>query len=324
MASVASFNPDVTIGAFQIGVLVSYVLFGVMTTQMYIYYTRFPDDSLKLKVLVAFVWQEISDLTTSAHLSASVNRVCELVHALCIGHTLYVWTISDYGHPERLITVTPKSFDMSLLSAGSMVACVQGFFAFRIYRFSRKIIIPIIILIMTFLRLVGTIVLFATAWKMRSMDGYIAQWRWLATCIWSVTAAIDLTITTTLVFLLHRERDNVHRRTAATVDKLILWTLETGFLTSMGEIIELACFIAMNNNFIWLALYAVAPRLFSNSLLASLNSRATLRSMNEGNQMISLPNLAPANALLTGNADMTKSTPIVHDTGLRDKVVSDM
>jgi hypothetical protein len=39
-------------GVFQIGVLISYVLFGVTTTQAYIYYSRFPDDSPKIKGLV--------------------------------------------------------------------------------------------------------------------------------------------------------------------------------------------------------------------------------------------------------------------------------
>jgi hypothetical protein len=32
-------------GALQIGVFVSHVLFGVTTTQTYVHYSRFPDDS---------------------------------------------------------------------------------------------------------------------------------------------------------------------------------------------------------------------------------------------------------------------------------------
>jgi hypothetical protein len=40
-------------GALQIGVFVSHVLFGVTTTQTYIYYSRFPDDSPKIKALVS-------------------------------------------------------------------------------------------------------------------------------------------------------------------------------------------------------------------------------------------------------------------------------
>jgi hypothetical protein len=41
-----------SLGALQIGVFVSHVLFGVTTTQTYIYYSRFPEDPPQLKALV--------------------------------------------------------------------------------------------------------------------------------------------------------------------------------------------------------------------------------------------------------------------------------
>ncbi|KAJ7867156.1 hypothetical protein B0H13DRAFT_2560281 [Mycena leptocephala] len=106
MDPAVSLNLNTTLGAFQIGVLVSYVLFGVTTTQTYIYYSRFPDDSLKLKVLVAFVW------------------ICEVGHALCIGHSLYVYTISDYAHPERVLGPAPKSLETTSIFSGVIGACV--------------------------------------------------------------------------------------------------------------------------------------------------------------------------------------------------------
>jgi hypothetical protein len=46
-------------GAVEIGVLVSYVLFGVTITQTYIYYSRFPDDSRKLKALVRDIGKHV-------------------------------------------------------------------------------------------------------------------------------------------------------------------------------------------------------------------------------------------------------------------------
>jgi hypothetical protein len=69
MDPIVSFNPNPTLGAhrmtgpchalddffagaLQIGTLISYALFGVTTMQLYIYYSRFPDDSRVLKVLV--------------------------------------------------------------------------------------------------------------------------------------------------------------------------------------------------------------------------------------------------------------------------------
>ncbi|KAF7338805.1 hypothetical protein MSAN_02203100 [Mycena sanguinolenta] len=261
MDPVFTFNGDTTIGAYQIGVLVSYVLFGVTTMQAYIYFGRFPDDAPKLKALVAFVW------------------ICEVGHAVCLGHSLYIYTIKDFAQPLLLLGPTPKSFQTSVLFSGVVGACVQGFFGFRIYTLSKKIYIPILIWIMSFLRLLGCLVIFIAGLKMTSSAGFNAQWEWLASSIWSVSTANDLTITVTVVFLLYQQRNQVLKRTAALVDKIILWTLETGFLTSVTGVISLIFFVTMRESYIWAAFFAVAARLFSNSLLASLNSRTMLRSL---------------------------------------------
>lgn len=39
-------------GALEIGVLASYILLGVETTQAYIYYSRFPEDPRRIKLIV--------------------------------------------------------------------------------------------------------------------------------------------------------------------------------------------------------------------------------------------------------------------------------
>ncbi|KAF8183575.1 hypothetical protein K438DRAFT_1839055 [Mycena galopus ATCC 62051] len=299
MNSGGSLNLNTTIGAFQLGVLVSYVLFGVTTTQTYLYYSRFPDDSLKLKALVAFVW------------------VCEFVNTLCIGYTLYVWTISDYSHPERLLSATPSSLAVAVFVTGIIAAFVPGFFSFRIYRLSKKLAVPVITWIMAFLRLLGGIVLFIATLKMKSVEGYVTQWEWLLTFIWAVGSANDLTITATLVFLLHKQRDKAHKRTAVLVDKLILWTIETGLLTSITGLVELACFVTMKDNFIWIAFFAVVTRLYSNSLLA----RESLRAMSDAHLSISLAPPTSAIQFPSGNAQLDKSARIIRNTVPRNNVV---
>lgn len=65
---------------------------------------------------------------------------------------------------------------------------------------------------MIFLRFVGSIVIFATALRMPSLSQYEAQWGWLATAIWSVSAANDVVIAATLVVLLHAKRTDEHKR----------------------------------------------------------------------------------------------------------------
>ncbi|KAJ7886343.1 hypothetical protein B0H13DRAFT_898990 [Mycena leptocephala] len=301
MESALSFNPNNTLGAYQIGVLASYALFGVLTTQTYIYYTRFPDDSSRLKALVAFVW------------------VCEVAHAICVGHTLYVYTISDYGHPERIGGPAPKSFDVAILFSGAIAA--SGFFSFRIYAFSRKLWIPTVIWGMSFLRLLGSLVVCITTLRMSSLARFVAQWEWFITTVWSISAANDLAITATLVVLLRHRRSTVIdlKRTAALVDKLILWTVETGLLTSAFSLIMLACFVTMRENFIYLGLFTVEARgdrkVFSNSLLASLNSRATLRAMDE----VSVPFSVVTIGLPANSRQTTKEREIT--TTARDDVI---
>ncbi|KAJ7851106.1 hypothetical protein B0H13DRAFT_2360385 [Mycena leptocephala] len=236
-----SLNLNTTLGAIQISVLVSYVLFGVITTQTYIYYSRFPEDSLKLKALVAFVWyRQLAVDHIRAPERASRNRICEVGHALCIGHSLYVYTISDYAHPERVLGPAPKSLETTGIFSGVIGAC--GFFSFRIYAFSKKLYIPCLSWMMSVLRLLG------------------CTWKWLATFVWSVSTTNDLMISATLVVLLRNQRNNVHTRTAALVEKLILWSIETGMLTSATSIATLACFVDMKENFIWIAFFFIGAR----------------------------------------------------------------
>ncbi|KAF8194404.1 hypothetical protein K438DRAFT_1934601 [Mycena galopus ATCC 62051] len=259
--------------AYQIGVLISYVLLGVTTIQVYIYYIRFPEDTFKVKALVAFVY------------------LCEVGHAICLGDTLYILTISDYAHPrpERICGGVPKSFPVATFLSGIIGGSVQGFFAFRVYRLSKKLLVPISCWVMSALRVVMATVICVTLLRATSLVTYEVQWKWALTTLWSVSIVHDLTVTATLVAILMGERDNAYKRTAALVDRLILYTIETGMLTSMSSIAALACFVAMPANFIWTTLFAlnarvltvIVPKVMSNSLLASLNSRTTLRAMEQ-------------------------------------------
>lgn len=58
--SLCYFPFDMTAGALLVGTLVSYALFGVATTQAYLYSGRFPDESLKMKAMVRQQFQGVS------------------------------------------------------------------------------------------------------------------------------------------------------------------------------------------------------------------------------------------------------------------------
>ncbi|KAJ7307627.1 hypothetical protein DFH08DRAFT_975452 [Mycena albidolilacea] len=267
-------NPNT--GAYEIGVLLSYVLFGVTTTQAYLYYTRFPEDSRKLKALVVFVWS------------------CELAHALCLGMTLYRWTITYSGRAD-VLKFFPAPLAISEIFSGFVATCVQSFFGYRIYVLSKKPYISYLTWTLAFLRCLAAIAIgIAALLKDTLFHGYEVKWSWLINALWAVSITNDVVITTTLVYLLYMQRSAGQKRTIALIDKLIVWTIETGMVTrsvlfmswdvlfnafthSVSNIIILTLFLTMPDNLVWLAQWSIGARLFSNSLLA----RATIRTMNE-------------------------------------------
>jgi hypothetical protein len=164
-------------------------------------------------------------LTISIPLNRSAVRVFELGHALCVGHTLYSYTISDHSGP-------PWTLPQAFVLAGLIVACgaynnyfsglyprhsysyvlVQGFFGLRIYRLSKKLSIPVIIWVMALLRLMASTIIFEL--PVNPALGYHADTKQelLTTSSWILGVANDLLITATLVFVLRRQRADVHQR----------------------------------------------------------------------------------------------------------------
>ncbi|KAF7346753.1 hypothetical protein MSAN_01813700 [Mycena sanguinolenta] len=258
LSCVPSFDANTILGPVEIGVLIFYMLFGVSTTQCYIYFDRFPEDSRRLKVLTTFVW------------------TCGLGQMICLGDVLYTSTVSNDTQPSLLCHL-PSSLFVFLLLSGLSAACVYGFFSFRIYAFTKKAYIPGLIWFLAFLQLLRRIVVFALSLHTNSI----------------LRVACDVTIAVVMVVVLRSQRSHAYtKKTSALVDKLIVWAIETGVLTSVSSGLMLAFIVAMKQNFVWFSFYTISIALLPNSLMANLNSRATLRAMHEVS--ISLPSIPPA------------------------------
>ncbi|KAJ7364703.1 hypothetical protein DFH08DRAFT_1073310 [Mycena albidolilacea] len=296
--STSSFDADSTLGALLIGTLVSFALFGVTTTQVYIYYRRFPQDSFAMKALVASVW-------------------CgESAHAICVAAALYKMLITNYGHPERLL-VLPNSFLASTFFGSLVTFGVQTFFAYRIYALSKNLWLPYVWLIpclcwaLSLFRFIPpNIILFA--YGHQPAPQFLGRFGPLFDAIWAASAANDLLIAGTLVVLLYGRRNAGLQLTVAMVDKLIAWTIETGVVTSIASIIMLVVFITLPSTFVWLAIFVTIPRLFANSLLASLNSRAALRHDNSHEFEFSIPK-SPARLIGRNTSQTNQSHAVEHD-----------
>ncbi|KAJ8072630.1 hypothetical protein PM082_016189 [Marasmius tenuissimus] len=80
-----SLSPELlnnTIGALEAGGMISCLLMGIVTIQVYYYYSKFPKDRVALTTMVVFVW------------------ICELGHSICISHLIYVITTVSWPNPQ--------------------------------------------------------------------------------------------------------------------------------------------------------------------------------------------------------------------------------
>ncbi|KAF8148435.1 hypothetical protein B0H34DRAFT_737033 [Crassisporium funariophilum] len=314
-----SFDAHGTLGALSVGVLISCFLFGIVTVQTYIYYSRFPDDQPKWKYLVAFVW------------------ILELAHCISICHSLYILTISNYGHPEALVK-PPVSLFLAIILSGVLAFVVQGFFAERVRIVSGKRLIPIICWVLVGIQYIMHLVAAAEAFKMTTLAEYEKEWKWLISSMLAVGAAVDLIIAAVLCYYLKQQKLNCHAKTAIMVDKIIAWTIQTGVITSFSGVIMLICYLAMPENLVWLSFFMFFARMFSNSLLAScalfnrifpatltvivhsLNTRIFLR----GGAHVDVQSEMGSNLYNGGNNYATRSQPTqvsVHMTRLTEVTI---
>ncbi|KAJ6543057.1 hypothetical protein B0H19DRAFT_1268231 [Mycena capillaripes] len=251
---------DSTIGAIEIGTVLSGVLFGLITSQTYVYFKTFPKDSLFSKIFVGVLW------------------VVELVHTACIFNALYMYTVTGYGDP-RTLQRFPMSMDVTIVLHGATVIIVQFFFTHRISKFVQKThFLSAIAVFILFVRFVAFVVSGVAATRMTALLDFMNSWKPLILFDLISCAATDVMMSAILVYQLTQRRSHVYQSTLVLMDKLIMWSVETCLVTTITTIAIMICFLTMGEkNFVWVGILLVQPKIFSNALLANLNSRSGLR-----------------------------------------------
>jgi len=96
--------------------------------------------------------------------------------------------------------------------------------------------------------------------------------------------AADCSISAILCVFLFGRRTGFEK-TDGMVNKVILYTMNTCLLTTAVALTNVITFFLMRSNFIHVAFNMLLCKLFSNSLLASLNRRSTLRRFDDREQV---------------------------------------
>ncbi|KZP13131.1 hypothetical protein FIBSPDRAFT_936504 [Athelia psychrophila] len=251
-----------SIGASEVGILIATFLFGVCTVQAYIYFVAERRDPLWIRLLVAFVW------------------LLECTDTLFAWHRVYYVTVQNFGNAEAVVS-TEWTLSAGSIMAGIVEALVQSFFAYRIHVLSQRW--PITILLWA-----GSvaIVITQTVTVTIESDALLSLSQnhvWLVTATQAVLAFVDCTSTTALCYYL-RIRKTGFSGTDHVINRIFIWTLQTGLITTVAALASFILSITLTNTSIWICIAVFQSKLYSNSLLASLNGRDTLRRGMEGCQ----------------------------------------
>ncbi|KAJ7155244.1 hypothetical protein C8R46DRAFT_1296632 [Mycena filopes] len=291
---------DSTLGAVEVGTMLSIFLFGIVTVQVSSYYRNFPNDSWRIKLLVGGIW------------------IVELVHTGLTCANTYEKTITFFGREPELFVLS-TSFNLSMVLVAVIGPVVQAFYAYRIFKLAHRALIPMACWALSLVRFVNLLGIAIAAFATGNLPEFEARFSWLVICSLVLSAFTDILITgTTCYYLAQANRGQQFRRTKKMIDLMIVWTIQTGLLTSITSVLMLICFLVMNN-FIWVAILFLVSRSFANSLLSTLNSRTAIREAGRGTDFLtsaSFPHRA-AGAIVI---EMSRSQQVDVDSDSRGQI----
>ncbi|KAJ4489137.1 hypothetical protein C8R41DRAFT_836096 [Lentinula lateritia] len=275
---------DNTMGAMLVGIIVSAVLYGISLVQTLFYFNRYRDDAWYLKSLVA------------------ITVLFDTVHLCFVSHTIYFYLVSRYYDNGQLDFMI-WSVLAEAIPTGFTGALVQTFYTVRVWRLSKKnhVLAVVIMLIVLAQTACGT------AWVIISLQLSTFQQLLgisdLTISINALSTAADVIIAASLCFLLAQSRTGF-KHSDTMINKLILFGVNTGLATSVCAIASLLSLIASPKTLLYAPFYFCIGRLYSNSLLATLNARNQIRngSNDAEHMMVSLSQASRDHAVLPTNS----------------------
>ncbi|KAF7364260.1 hypothetical protein MSAN_01085800 [Mycena sanguinolenta] len=241
-----------------IGTVMNCALLGALAVQVYIFFLAFPKDRRLNKLIVVFIF------------------VAEILQTLGDGRNTIETFGSQWGNFQKLDEVRWAWFSVPIL--GSTIACVgQLFFAWRIWIIGHTRCMPAVITAITAFQWGGGIwtgvdIIRAKRFSLLRSEQLRPPIAWL-----SATAATDIIIVAATLYYITRARDSEFKfsnTTNTAISRIIRVSVETGVLCALFAIIDLSLFVRFNGNNYHLAVCTWLSKVYSNSIMVILNSRA--------------------------------------------------
>ncbi|KAH9966361.1 hypothetical protein BGW80DRAFT_1209494 [Lactifluus volemus] len=277
MSALPPIPPNITHIAAPLlfGNLWNWTLYGALVVQLYVYSYNFSDDKKLLKLLVYAIF------------------FLETLQTSLSGADLYYWFVSGYGDIRHLVTPYATSFDVLMIEAVVSLS-VQFFFVYRIWILGGKkswwlcFIICLCSTIDAAAAFTGGIYThvhsrFASGGTLKALA-----------IVWLLGSTIaDILIA---AMMLYYYLARMHRGMGGSFNdhillRIVRLIIETNVMTASVGIVSLLLVLIFPREIYYTCPTSIFGKLYSNTLLVSLNNRISLREATAINEVevISLP-----------------------------------
>ncbi|ETW75681.1 hypothetical protein HETIRDRAFT_412107 [Heterobasidion irregulare TC 32-1] len=241
-------------GPTLIGLFLNLILYGTFISQAHFYFSTFKRDQRWFKIFIA-----------SLVFFETINSVFAMYYS-------YDRLVNNFGDMPAQ-AVSNWAFGIGPLTNGIIAMSVQTFFAWRVKVLTGQGWMMVAI---TFLSVVSSLaamaIFFVAAILIPSPTVSAAQIFRPVVITWLVGSALaDTLISAVLVFHLRQNR-SAFSTTNDAINRIIRLTVQTGVITSVWAIIDLGVYLGDSTAHHVIFNLSLA-KLYSNSLLSSLNSR---------------------------------------------------
>ncbi|KAH9896099.1 hypothetical protein C8Q73DRAFT_789882 [Cubamyces lactineus] len=263
-----------TLGAILLGAIFGFMLYGLMLHQTYRYYRMYPNDGVVLKGLILII------------------VIMETFHTAMWILVCYEYLVISYFNPLNLITIhwyirltipiTAFTGMFNSMPEESIVVSIPDFAAEVTDEASHldilvgpqyRLLVAVAVVVM-FVSLGWDLVATVKAFRSDTLLQF-EHFSWIVSVAYGLAVLCDIITASALIFVLRRSRTGV-KRTDSVVDILVLYTINTGLLTTVVGLLVFVFALVRPGNLIYAGISIPGVKLYSNSVLAMLNSRRSL------------------------------------------------
>jgi len=207
-----------------------------------------------------------------------------------IAYTVYYYTITNFASPLVLIVGSVLwSLLLQLLLGAFVGAIVKLCFAMRVWRFSqRNYPLTALLVVLTLAQLGLAIAYTVKAFYLQKLIFIDSLTLWASLTL-GLGVLTDVITAGSLCYYLRKLRTG-YSSSDSLVNNLILYAVNTGFLTSAVSLSTVILYNMMPHNFIFVLVYFVLCKMYGISFMTTLNTRKIVRGKGTDQEESPIPN----------------------------------